>query len=171
MKGHCLLNHFNSCVYLSKCVCEKLKHELIKGWGGESPLVLSVNTTSGVYWVFQVPSLALQSRKAITCTKDPSSCVFGICVSAWWVFLGEGTLISAMLWLWVCVWHRRTGQAGFLWLLFRGCICCSWGQAPCHCFYCYFSFPCSGALCSCRSSCGRGMAETHLWGLNVVDLS
>lgn len=99
MKGHCLLSRLNSCDYLSKCVPEKLKHELIKGWGGKSPLVLSVNTTSGVYEVFQVPSPASAGRKLVTCTKDPLNCVFGICVSAWWVFLGEGALISAMLWL------------------------------------------------------------------------
>lgn len=161
MQGHCLLNHLNSCDYLSKCVCEKLKHELIRGRGGKSPpgfkCTHNFRNIVGVSGTFT--SLCKVEKWSPVLKMHPVVHL-APCVCAWWVSLGEETLpfqpSSG------CVWHRSIGQAGFLWLLFRGCICCSSRQAPCHYFYCYFSFLCSGALCSCRSLLEGSVWDTSL---------
>lgn len=133
MKGHCLLNHLNSCDCLSKCVCEELKHELLKGWGGKSPPAFKCTHSSrNILSVSGSFTSLCKVEKWSPGLNMPSVVYLAPCVCAWLgVFWRRVSLISAILWL--CVWHRRIGQPGVLWLLFRDCICCS-SMLPCHFF-------------------------------------
>lgn len=88
MQGHCLLNHLNSCDYLSKSVCEKLKHELIKGWGGQcSPGFKWTHKFRNILSVSGTFTSLCKVEKGSPVLKIHSVAYLAPCVCAWWVFL------------------------------------------------------------------------------------